>query len=377
MNDAAAGPLPAYRARVADGRLSPDNGQRLAAERLQDLWTKLRGYDPPPRPHAPLLGRLLRRRALDETGPGYPNGLYLAGEVGRGKTMLMDLFFEQAQVPRKRRLHFHEFMAEAHARIRAWRDAHPEGDDPIPPLADGIARDAALLCFDEFQIEDIADALILGRLFQALFARGVVVVATANTVPDHLFRGRPGRDAFAPFIDILKRHLDVLMLEGARDYREAPRSILQPVWHTPADLRATAALDAAFAHLTGDQLAAPTSLTVLGRHLAIPLAAGRTARFSFAELCRTSLGPADYLALATHYEALILDRIPRLDDPDRADEARRFSTLIDTLYDHRVKLVASAETTADTLFLYGNYRRTASRLAEMQTDAYLALPHLT
>ena len=211
------GPLPAFRAMVAAGELAPDASQERVAQRLQTLWTRLRGYDPPPRPAngISLFARLLRR----EPPPDQPNGLYIVGEVGRGKSMLMDLFFALADVRRKQRIHFHRFMQNVHARFHAFRRANPDIDDPIPPLADSVAADAALLCFDEFQVNDIADAMILGRLFQALFERGVVVVATSNIAPDDLFKGQPGRDAFLPFIALIKRRLDVVMMDAGRDFR--------------------------------------------------------------------------------------------------------------------------------------------------------------
>ena len=374
------GPLPAYRALVAAGELAADPAQMLAAERLQDLWVKLRGYDPPPRgPQDGFLSRLLRRRPTDEAGEDRPNGLYLVGEVGRGKSMLMDLFFAAADVARKRRVHFHRFMQDAHARIHAWKRANPDGDDPIPPLADAIAAEAALLCFDEFQVNDIADAMILGRLFQALFDRSVMVVATSNTPPDDLFKGQPGRDAFLPFIALLKQRLDVLMLEGGRDFRRA-RLRGMPTWHVPADRRAERALDTAFSELTGGARGRPTRLTVMGRTLQVPLAAEGVARFDFQALCGQPLGAGDYLALATHFHALILDGIPRL-APDNSDEARRFIVLIDTLYDHRVKLLASAAAKPDALYQSGEnaqmFERTASRLEEMQSQDWFKLAHLT
>jgi cell division protein ZapE len=376
------GPLPAYRARIASGALHADPAQRMAAERLQDLWVKLRGYDPPPRPAANgngLLSRLLRRRPAEGADEARPHGLYLAGEVGRGKSMLMDLFFAAARVRRKRRLHFHRFMQDVHTRIHAFRRANPEGADPIPPLADAIAAEAALLCFDEFQVNDIADAMILGRLFEALFARGVVVVATSNTLPDDLFAGQPGRDAFLPFIALLKEHLDVLVLGGAHDWRR-DRLRGMPTWLVPADARAQRELDAAFAQLAGHAPPRPERLIVMGRTLEVPRAANGVARFDFAGLCGQPLGPGDYLAIATHFHALVLDAIPRL-GPENHNEARRFITLIDALYDHRVKLVASAEATPDRLYEQGEgaraFERTASRLAEMQGQDWLALPHLT
>ncbi len=377
------GPLHAYRARIAAGALAPDAAQAMAAERLQDLWRRLRGYDPhpaaPEHQRSGVLGRLFRRRPPpEEAMPDAPGGLYLVGEVGRGKSMLMDMFFACAEVPRKRRLHFHEFMQQCHRRIHAWKAAHPGEADPIPPLADGLAAEAALLCFDEFQVHDIADAMILGRLFEALFARGVVIVATSNTLPDDLFKGRPGRDAFLPFIAAIKAHLDVLVLEAERDYRRE-RIRGMPTWHVPADARAEGALDDAFLELAGVPHGTPLRLTVLGRALELPQAARGVARADFEALCGRPLGPADYLTLATHIHTLVLDGVPRL-GPENFDKARRFITLIDTLYDHRCKLIASAEATPDLLYERGEnaamFGRTASRLIEMQSKEYIALPHL-
>ncbi|WP_027285021.1 cell division protein ZapE [Rubritepida flocculans] len=388
------GPLPAYRARVEAGALRPDPAQAHAAELLQGLWQRLRGYAPPPLAPASarsgLLGKLFglkngpakpaRKGSGDLAAPppGTPQGLYLVGQVGRGKSMLMDLFFETAEVPRKRRLHFHAFMQEAHQRIHDWKRTHPAGEDPIPPLADSIAAEASLLCFDEFQVHDIADAMILGRLFEALFARGVVVVATSNTAPKDLFKGRPGRDAFLPFIALIERQLEVIELESAQDYR---RHRMQGAarWHVPADGRAERALDAAFLELTGTAHGAPVTLTVHGRNLEIPEAAGGVARMGFEALCGAPLGPGDYLALARHFHTLILDGIPRL-GPENFDRARRFITLVDALYDHRCQLFASAAAPPDQLYERGEnaamFERTASRLVEMQSLAYFDLPHL-
>jgi cell division protein ZapE len=374
------GPLPAYRGLLARGTLTADDSQLAAAERLQDLWAKLRGYNPPPRGNGlSVITRLLRLRPAEGAPDDRPNGLYLVGDVGRGKSMLMDLFFEQADVARKRRIHFHAFMQDVHARIFGWKRTNPAGTDPIPPLADTIAAEAALLCFDEFQVNDIADAMILGRLFTALFERGVVVVATSNTIPDQLFAGRPGRDAFLPFIALLKQKLDVLVLDGDRDYR---RHRLHGVttWHVPADARAERALDAAFASLAAGAPAGPRTLIVMGRPFHVPLAAHCVARFDFAALCAQALGAGDYLALATHFEALVLDGVPRL-SPDNFDEARRFIVLVDALYEHRVKLIARAAAAPDLLYRSGEgakaFERTASRLQEMQSIEYLELAHLT
>jgi cell division protein ZapE len=320
----------------------------------------------------------LHRKQVEEL-EDHPNGLYLVGEVGRGKSMLMDLFFEAAEVPRKKRIHFHEFMQDAHKRFHQIKRDNPDIADPIPPLADMIASEAALLCFDEFQVHDIVDAMILGRLFEALFARLVVVVATSNTTPDDLYKGKPGRDAFQPFINLLKKHLDVLVLASARDYRRERAHGLK-CWYVPANRAADAALDHVFNELTAGQEPHSSSLTVSGRTLIVPHAAAGCARFDFAALCGVPLGPGDYLALATHYPILLIDGIPRL-SPDNFDEARRFVTLIDALYEHRVKLYASAAAMPDDLYRRGEgaqiFERTASRLEEMQSEEYLALQHLT
>jgi len=375
------GPEASYQARLASGDLTEDPAQAAAIARLQALWQALRGYDPASLDAAPkpagLLGRLFGRASAPARQDA-PRGLYLVGEVGRGKSMLMDLFFETAEVPRKQRLHFHAFMQQAHRRIHGWKQVHGDSADPIPPLADSIAADAALLCFDEFQVHDIADAMILGRLFEALFARGTVIVATSNTAPDNLFKGQPGRDAFLPFIALINRHVEVWPLVAARDYRrERIRSL--PTWHVPADGRAEAALDAAFAALTGQERGAPIELPLLGRVIEVPEAARGVARFDFNALCGKPLGPADYLAIAQAFHSLVVDDIPRL-GPENFDKARRFITCVDTLYDHRCKLVASAASSPDQLYERGTnaamFERTASRLAEMQSQEYLALPHL-
>ena len=322
---------------------------------------------------------MLRRKADDPVArEGAPKGLYLVGAVGRGKSMLMDLFFASAEVPRKQRIHFHRFMQTSHARVHAWRRANPGGADPIPPLADTIAEGASLLCFDEFQVNDIADAMILGRLFQALFARGVVVVATSNVAPDDLFKGQPGRDAFLPFIALIKQRLDVVMMDTGRDFRRERMRGMR-TWHVPADDNSRRALDEAFARLTDGEAPHSMNLNVMGRVLVVPLAAAGVARFAFSQLCGTALGPGDYLAIATNFHTLMLDGIPRL-SPDNYDVARRFINLIDTLYDQRVKLVASADAMPDQLYRRGEnvkmFERTASRLDEMQSEDWLEQEHV-
>ena len=368
------GPLLAYREKLDSGELLTDPAQALAAERLQALYIRLHHYEPVQT--APERRRFWHRKH-DDIPDDYPHGLYLVGEVGRGKTMLMDLFYASADVTRKRRVHFHSFMQDVYVRMQAQRQL--AAGDPIPAVAASIAAEAALLCFDEFQITNVADATILGRLFEALFQNGTVVVATSNTRMDDLFAGQPGRDAFLPFIAILKHHLDMIVMHGSRDWRRQQLRGM-PTWHSPANAQADAALDTAFETLTAGAPARAERLRIMGHTLAIPQAAAGVARFDFDALCGQPLGAGDYLALATHYQAVVLDGVPRL-SPANYDVARRFIVLIDALYDHRVKLIASADATPDTLYERGEgavaFERTASRLHEMQSRAYLALPHLT
>ncbi|MCJ2134389.1 AFG1 family ATPase [Methylobacterium sp. J-026] len=365
-----------YEALVATGTIERDPAQaRLvrALDRLsQDLQRRRRASK------TSALGWLFRRRDEPET----PRGLYIWGSVGRGKTMLMDLFHEAAPEP-KRRVHFHGFLADAHARIYAYRQALKagtvKGDDPIGPVADQLADEATLLCFDEFTVTDIADAMILGRLFGHLFRRGVTVVATSNVEPDRLYEGGLNRALFLPFIETLKERVEVMRLDARTDFR-LEKLGGAAVYHVPADAAARAALDAAFKGLTGQAKGRPAALTVQGRQVAIPEAAGGVARFAFDDLCRKPLGASDYMALARAYHTVILDGIPVMQEAER-NEAKRFITLIDTLYDRHVKLVASAAADAQDLYAAGTGReafefdRTVSRLIEMRSRDYLALPH--
>ena len=381
VRPSAPGPLPAYRARVASGALVPDQAQALAAETLQDLWRRVRGYDP--RPEAPdeggFLSRFFRRKSAEGAPEGTPNGLYLVGGVGRGKSMLMDLFFACAELGRKRRIHFHRFMQECHARIHAWKKANPGDADPIPPLADTIAAEAALLCFDEFQVHDIADAMILGRLFTALFEQGVVVVATSNVEPDRLYESGLNRTLFLPFVDLLQERMEVVHLDARADFR-LEKLAGSPVYHTPADTAAREALDRAFHTLSGQARGAPLTLHVKGHAVEIPQAAGGVARFRFSDLCDKPLGASDYLAIARRFHTVIVEGIPRMGFEQR-NEAKRFITLIDTLYDSRVKLLASADAEAPHLYRAETGReafefgRTVSRLIEMRSEEYLSERH--
>ena len=311
------------------------------------------------------------------------NGLYIWGSVGRGKTMLMDMFFEAAPVLQKRRVHFHSFLAEVHASIHQWRKAKKSGDvkgeDPIAPVAEKLAREAKLLCFDEFSVTDIADAMILGRLFTALFANGVVVVATSNVEPSRLYENGLNRALFLPFIRLLHSHVDVVELDARTDFRLEKLSG-SPVYHFPADERARAALDSLFEKMTGRKRAAPTNLTVLGRSVLIPQAHGNVARFTFDELCRQPLAAADYLAIAERFHTIFIDTIPEMEIQHR-NEAKRFINLIDTLYDQNVKVITSAAAEPHKLYRADEgkeafeFERTASRLIEMRSTEYLSRSH--
>jgi len=370
------GPLARYEALVAEGRIEADPAQAAVARRLDRLARALDGYRPGRRPGA--LGRLIGARP-----PAPPRGLYLHGPVGRGKTLLMDLFFDAAPVEKKRRVHFHAFMADVHMRVHRWRQqrriGEVPGDEPIAPVAAALAAEAWLLCFDEFAVRDIADAMILGRLFTALFAAGVVVVATSNVPPDGLYRDGLNRALFLPFLKLLGETVDVVALDARTDYR-LEKLTRAPVYYWPADARAEAALDAAFRDLTGAARGQPLEIALLGRALRVPQAVDHVARFSFDELCRRPLAAADYLALAQHFHTLVVDRIPRL-EADERDAARRFITLIDALYDMKVKLIASAAAEPAELYAAAEgseafeYARCASRLIEMRSTDYLAEPH--
>jgi cell division protein ZapE len=292
--------------------------------------------------------------------------------------MVMDLFFAGAPVEKKRRVHFHEFMAEVHGRLHRLRQrAKQEGGDPIPPTAKEIAADAWLLCFDEFDVNDIADAMILGRLFEALFALGVVVVATSNKAPDDLYKGGLQRERFLPFIDLVKRKLDVLSVSGDTDYR-LDRLKGMPVYHAPLDEKAAAALENIFRELTDGEPGAPDRVSVLGRSVPVPKAARGVAWFGFNDLCRKALGASDYLAIADRYHTVIVEGIPRLGKENR-NEARRFIHLVDALYERKANLVCSAESAPEALYREGDgafeFQRTVSRLMEMQSAEYIAAPH--
>ena len=306
-------------------------------------------------------------------------GLYIHGGVGRGKTMLMDMFFELLPVRRKRRAHFNDFMADVQDRIQKHRQARKEGtvkeDDPIPPVARALADESWVLCFDEFSVTDIADAMILSRLFSALFASGVVLVATSNVAPENLYRDGLNRQLFLPFISLLDRNTHVMALDAEKDYRQEKLN-RQPVYVTPDDAAADRALDEAWRAMTHGQPAGEVTLTLKGRQLVVPRAVGDAARFSFADLCEKPLGARDYLAIAGRFSTVFIDHVPVLGEGKR-NEAKRFILLIDTLYDRRMRLVMSAAAPPERLYTAKRgtevfeFERTASRLVEMQSRDWL------
>ena len=361
----------AYAQKLQTGEIAPDAAQAAAIEALARLEGELNAQAEPG-----FAVPFLKRRK------GAPLGVYLHGPVGRGKSMLMDLFFDSAPVTRKRRIHFHRFMAEAHGLIEQWRRGDPadrrarfgrqKGDDPIAPTAAVLAEQARLLCFDELQVTDIADAMILGRLFEALFERGVTIVATSNRSPDALYENGINRQLFLPFIDLLQQRLQGVAVSGPKDFR-LDRLRGARLWFSPLGDAAEVEFDGLWRSLTQGADETGVTIEVLGRHVTFPRAVGACLRCSFASLCGQALGPQDYLAVAARFETVFLEAIPVL-SPDRRNEAARFVTLVDALYEAKVKLVALAAAEPQALYPTGDgafeFQRTVSRLEEMRSQAW-------
>lgn len=363
------------RAMTEAGTLQPDRHQFDVAEKLDRILTELKARKPAAKKSA--LGWMFAQRRKPEIPI---RGLYVHGSVGRGKTMLMDLFFKLAPVEKKRRAHFHEFMADVHSRIHAHRQKLKAGEtkqaDPVPPVAAALREEAQLLCFDEFTVTDIADAMILARLFTELFARGCILVATSNVEPDNLYRDGLNRGLFLPFVELLKTNVSVSTLDSPTDYRLEKMESL-PVYVAPLD-DAPKMMDIAWRRVTEDAPEVPVSIAMKGRSIEIPRAAGRCARFSFQDLCEKPLGASDYLAIAKRFDVVFVENIPHL-GPQKRNETKRFIILIDALYDASVRLFASAVAMPEALLTEKKgtegfeFDRTVSRLFEMRSADYLDL----
>jgi cell division protein ZapE len=374
------GPVANLAVRRIAGQVRADSVQEKIVLRLQAVHEQLAAMAvEPPKPG--LLARLgLVSAPKQSVGP---HGLYIWGPVGRGKSMLMDLFFDDAPVARKRRVHFHEFMLEVHDRLHRRREelaakgAPPEADT-IVPIAKEIAHETRLLCFDEFQVTNIADAMILGRLFETLFAEGVTVVATSNRAPDDLYKNGLQRDRFLPFIDLLKQRLEILELGGGHDYRMDRLRELD-VYLTPLGAWANAKLDEAFRALAGGADGEPRVLRTQGRDVDVPRAAPGVAMAHYLDWCAKPMGAADFLCIGDHFHTVIVAEIPKM-GPDSQDKAARFVTMIDTFYEKKVKFICSAAAPPDKLYVEGDgafeFQRTVSRLMEMQSPEYLTLDHI-
>ncbi len=363
--------LAKYDALAAAGAIERDAAQLAALDRLERLARDLSRRKKVDSRWS-LFSFLARRAPLPP-----PRGLYLWGAVGRGKTTLMDLFYAALPMKQKRRAHFHAFMADVHGRLHRARQNGDCPRDPVAHVGEELAAEIRVLCFDEFSVSDIADATILARLFTTLFAAGVVVVATSNVEPARLYEGGRNRDLFLPFITLLHERMDVLELTARTDFRLEKQS-LEQVYFTPADTEAHAAMDALFRALTGATHGAPAALEVKRRQIFVPQAAGGVARFAFADICGRPLGAADYMALAHRFHTFMIDEVPAL-DYDRRNEARRFITLVDVLYDARRRLVLSAACEAPDIYRATQgaeareFPRTVSRLIEMRSAEWLAL----
>ena len=374
------GPAANLAARRAAGQVHSDPVQEKVVARLQAVHDQLLAMQKQPAKPGILSWIGLAGTAKPANGP---HGLYIWGPVGRGKSMLMDLFFADAPVARKRRVHFHEFMLEVHDRLHRRREelaakGAPPESDTIVPIAKAIARETRLLCFDEFQVTNIADAMILGRLFETLFEEGITVIATSNRAPDDLYSNGLQRDRFLPFIELVKQRLEILELGGGHDYRMDRMRELDK-YLTPLGAWATKKLDEAFRALADGADGEPRVLRTQGRDVDVPRAAPGVAMAHYLDWCAKPMGAADFLCIAEHFHSVILAEIPKM-GPDNRDKAARFVTMIDTFYEKKVKFICSAAASPDKLYTEGDgafeFQRTVSRLMEMQSPEYLALEHI-
>jgi len=370
-------PQRAYQDLVASGKINADPAQARAMALLSTLGEDLAGY-------SEQMGKQgwAARLGLGGKKRKPPKGLYLWGGVGRGKSMIMDLFFDHVPVEHKQRVHFHAFMQEVHRRIHAFREAQKAGKvadskDPVPALARVIYDRAWLLCFDEFHVTDIADAMILGRLFEAFFELGMVIVTTSNRHPKDLYKDGLQRDRFLPFIDLIEEKMNVFEVSAVRDYR-LERLQGMEAYVTPNDEKASIKLEQDFESLTIGAQPRTMGLEVNGRFVEIPRAAEGVAIMDFEDMCAKPLGPGDYLAVARRFHTVILKDIPKL-GPHNRDVAKRFVTLVDALYEAKTNLICSAAVAPNDLYTEGDgafeFERTVSRLMEMQSVDYIALPH--
>lgn len=358
-----------------DGTLRADAAQMDVARHLDRVLFALKEKRPATKSSA--LGWMFAKRRKPDTPI---KGLYIHGSVGRGKTMLMDMFFKMAPTDKKRRAHFHEFMADVHARIHAHRQKLKNGEtrqaDPVPPVAASIVAESSLLCFDEFTVTDIADAMILARLFTELFARGCTLVATSNVKPDNLYHEGLNRGLFLPFIGLLQQYVDVVSLDSPTDYRLEKASRM-PVYMTPLNEKTQTLMRDAWTTLADGAVEGAEEIPMKGRTIKVRRAVGRMAWFTFDELCDRPLGASDFLQIADRYDTVFIEGIPVL-GPEKRNQTKRFIILIDSLYDKGVRLFASAAAMPEQLLperkgVEGfEFDRTISRLFEMRSADYLS-----
>ncbi len=367
-------PLALYEQCVKEGKLMNDEAQRHVIAKLQSLYDALSAP-----PAKGLLSKILPFKGKD----AHPaRSIYIWGAVGRGKSLLMDMFFSTVTLPARRRIHFHAFMQEVHAASHAWRqeiESRQLKVELLPSVAHDIAQKAQLLCLDELQVTDVADAMILSKLFGSLLEDGVITVITSNRPPEELYLGGLQREKFMDFVHLIYERMDVLELASPHDYRMQQIRAMQAVYMWPLSAQAAQELDRMLAQLTHKAELQPMTLDIQGHKLTVPQCYGGIARFRFSDLCEKALGAADYLAVARRFHTVFISDIPKL-GAEKRNEARRFVTLIDTLYDHRVKLICTAASAPAQLYASGDgsfeFQRTISRLAEMQSQQYLNAHHL-